>query len=101
MRNCSYELLSIARSLYTTVHVIMSYPSIFHIQEKQSRSSSRPATATLSNSLCPFNTVMKPTCGYYFSRGTDNRKKRIGIPPSDLVAWRPLFSAKTPRAKTA
>ena len=61
-------------------------------------SSSRPA---LNNSVCPFHTTMKPTCGYYFSRDTDNRKRRIGIPPSNLVAWRPTFSATPTRAQTA
>ena len=42
-----------------------------------------------SNSISPFHTLsMKPTCGYYFSRETDNRKMRIGVLPSDLTAWR-------------
>ncbi|XP_074662281.1 uncharacterized protein LOC141914856 [Tubulanus polymorphus] len=40
------------------------------------------------NSLAPFATQSKPTCGYYFSRITDNTKKKFGIPPSDLVKWR-------------
>lgn len=42
----------------------------------------------LDNSLAPFNSVGKSTCGYYFSRTTDNRKIDFGIPPSDLVQWR-------------
>ena len=41
-----------------------------------------------NNSLAPFYTLAKPTCGYFFSRQTDNRKKNFGIPPSDLVKWR-------------
>ncbi|XP_064396534.1 uncharacterized protein LOC135343505 [Halichondria panicea] len=50
---------------------------------------SRPGTATsLGNSVSPFNTIVKPTCGYFFSRETDNRKRNIGIPPSNVVAWR-------------
>ncbi len=40
------------------------------------------------NIVAPFTTLMKPTCGYFFSRETDNRKKRIGIPPTDLVKYR-------------
>ena len=40
------------------------------------------------NSLAPFSTLGKFTCGYYFSRNTDNKKRKTGIPPSDLVAWR-------------
>lgn len=40
------------------------------------------------NSLAPFSTLGKSTCGYYFSRETDNKKRKTGIPPSNLVAWR-------------
>lgn len=40
------------------------------------------------NSLAPFSTLGKSTCGYYFSRETDNKKMKTGIPPSNLVAWR-------------
>ncbi|KAK3107258.1 hypothetical protein FSP39_010465 [Pinctada imbricata] len=40
------------------------------------------------NSIAPFYTEEKPTCGYFFSRETDNKKKKFGIPPSDLVKWR-------------
>ena len=39
------------------------------------------------NSLAPFSTLGKSTCGYYFSRETDHKKRKTGIPPSDLVAW--------------
>lgn len=42
----------------------------------------------LVNSLAPFYTEEKPTCGFFFSRSTDNKKKKFGIPPSDLVKWR-------------
>ena len=41
-----------------------------------------------SNSIAPFSTVGKPTCGFFFSRTTDNKKKKIGIPPTNLVKWR-------------
>ena len=41
-----------------------------------------------SNSMAPFTTVGKPTCGYFFTRDTDNKKKKIGIPPTNLVKWR-------------
>ena len=44
------------------------------------------------NSLAPFSTLGKYTCGYYFSRSTDNKKRKTGIPPSDLVAWRSNLS---------
>lgn len=42
----------------------------------------------LVNSIAPFYTEEKPTCGFYFSRTTDNKKRKFGIPPSDLVKWR-------------
>ena len=43
---------------------------------------------TSSNSIWPFCTMEKPSCGYFFSRLTDN-KKRLGIPPStNTVKWR-------------
>ncbi|KAK7108674.1 putative uncharacterized protein CIMIP3 isoform X2 [Littorina saxatilis] len=42
----------------------------------------------INNSIAPFFTVGKPTCGYFFSRSTDNKKRNIGIPPSDVVKWR-------------
>ncbi|KAF6025252.1 hypothetical protein EB796_016462 [Bugula neritina] len=42
-----------------------------------------------NNSIAPFTTLApKPTCGYYFTRDTVNKKVRIGVPPSDLVKWR-------------
>lgn len=41
-----------------------------------------------ANSLAPFTTVGKPTCGFFFSRVTDNKKKKFGIPPTNLVKWR-------------
>lgn len=44
------------------------------------------------NSLAPFSTLGKYTCGYYFSRATDNKKRKTGIPPSDLVSWRSNIS---------
>lgn len=44
------------------------------------------------NSLAPFSTLGKSTCGYYFSRETDNKKMKTGIPPSNLVAWRSYIS---------
>lgn len=42
----------------------------------------------IANSVAPFSTLSKPTCGYFFSRLTDQKKRRSGIPPADLVKWR-------------
>lgn len=41
-----------------------------------------------TNSVAPFATLAKPTCGFFFSRITDNKKRRTGIPSADLVKWR-------------
>ena len=41
-----------------------------------------------NNSIAPFSTVGKPTCGFFFNRITDNKKKKFGIPPTNLVKWR-------------
>ena len=45
-----------------------------------------------SNSMAPWSSLGKPTCGYFFTDQTDNKKKNFGIPPSNLVKWR-QFSA--------
>lgn len=47
-----------------------------------------------SNSLAPFGTSGKPTCGFYFTDRTDNRKKDFGIPASNLVKWRNFSAAQ-------
>ena len=44
--------------------------------------------SNMNNSVAPFATMEKPTCGFFFSDLTDNKKKNFGIPPSDLVKWR-------------
>jgi hypothetical protein len=54
---------------------------------EDSKKGPRPSAGT-GNSLAPFYTMSKPTCGYFFSRDTDNKRKKMGIPASDLVKWR-------------
>ena len=44
------------------------------------------------NLIAPFSSSGKATCGYFFSRNTDHRKRKIGIPPSNLVQWRSHLS---------
>lgn len=44
------------------------------------------------NCIAPFSSLGKPTCGHFFSRETDHRKRKIGIPPSNLVQWRSYVS---------
>lgn len=58
--------------------------------EKQPKRSATEAAMwmTSSNSIAPFASIGKPTCGYYFTRVTDNKKRLIGIPPTNIVQWR-------------
>ncbi|PAA72210.1 hypothetical protein BOX15_Mlig030980g3 [Macrostomum lignano] len=39
------------------------------------------------NDVAPFLTFQKPTCGYFFSRETENRKIKHGLAPADLPLW--------------
>ncbi|XP_051008623.1 putative uncharacterized protein GUCA1ANB, partial [Acomys russatus] len=45
-------------------------------------------TSQYSNSLNPFYTLQKPTCGYLYRRETDHTRKRFDVPPANLVLWR-------------
>ena len=47
-----------------------------------------PLALLKNNSIAPFATIGKRTCGYFFSLNTDNRKPNIGIPPVNLIKWR-------------
>ncbi|XP_055981878.1 putative uncharacterized protein CIMIP3 [Sorex fumeus] len=40
-----------------------------------------------SNSLSPFYTLQKPTCGYLYSRAIDHTRKRLEVPPANLAMW--------------
>lgn len=51
---------------------------------------------TDANSLAPFASLGKPTCGYFFSRTTDNKKRLTGIPPTNTVKWRSQHTPDTP-----
>jgi len=41
-----------------------------------------------ANSLAPFASLYKATCGAFFDENTDHRKRNFGIPPTDLVRAR-------------
>ncbi|XP_042794687.1 putative uncharacterized protein GUCA1ANB isoform X2 [Panthera pardus] len=45
-------------------------------------------TSQYSNSLNPFYTRQKPTCGYLYQRDMDHTRKRFDVPPANLVLWR-------------
>ena len=87
-------------STKTIINLFCDNYSFLPTQERRVSVPSRPSSASVNNSIAPFNTIMKPTCGYYFSIETDNRKRRIGIGPTDLMSWRPN-TARVPRVKTA
>ncbi|XP_068415290.1 putative uncharacterized protein CIMIP3 [Eschrichtius robustus] len=44
-------------------------------------------TSQYSNTLNPFYTLQKPTCGYLYRRDTDHTRKRFDVPPANLVSW--------------
>lgn len=43
---------------------------------------------TGNNSLAPFASLGKPTCGCYFTRDISHKKRLIGINPTNTVKWR-------------
>lgn len=45
-------------------------------------------TSQYSNSLNPFYTLQKPTCGYLYQRDTDHTRKPFDVPPANLALWR-------------
>ncbi|XP_040585241.1 putative uncharacterized protein GUCA1ANB [Mesocricetus auratus] len=45
-------------------------------------------TSQYSNSLNPFYTLQKPTCGYLYRRETDHTRKPFDVPPANLILWR-------------
>ncbi|XP_034847050.1 putative uncharacterized protein CIMIP3 [Mirounga angustirostris] len=45
-------------------------------------------TSQHSNSLNPFSTLQKLTCGYLYQRDTDHTRKRLDVPPANLALWR-------------
>ncbi|XP_014638205.1 PREDICTED: uncharacterized protein LOC101391148 isoform X1 [Ceratotherium simum simum] len=45
-------------------------------------------TSQYCNSLNPFYTLQKPTCGYLYRRDTDHTRKRFDVRPANLVLWR-------------
>ncbi|XP_049747908.1 putative uncharacterized protein CIMIP3 [Loxodonta africana] len=45
-------------------------------------------TSQYSNSLNPFYTVQKPTCGYLYRRDTDHTRKHFDVPSANVVLWR-------------
>lgn len=42
------------------------------------------------NSLAPANALGKPTCGYFFNRDIDHKKRLIGINATNTVKWRTI-----------
>ncbi|EHB10840.1 hypothetical protein GW7_19117 [Heterocephalus glaber] len=44
-------------------------------------------TAQYSNSLNPFYTLQKPTCGYLYRRDTDHTRKHFDVPAANVALW--------------
>ncbi|XP_032505398.1 uncharacterized protein 114841037 isoform X2 [Phocoena sinus] len=44
-------------------------------------------TSQYSNTLNPFYTLQKPTCGSPYRRDTDHTRKRFDVPPANPVLW--------------
>ncbi|XP_076877840.1 uncharacterized protein LOC143526921 [Brachyhypopomus gauderio] len=61
-------------------------PSLSYCEEQTQHAT--PQITCHANSLSPFYTVGKPTCGYRFSWSTDHRRRHTGIAPSNIVMWR-------------
>jgi len=49
-----------------------------------------------TNTLSPFSTMRRPTCGYGFSHDTDNRRHPLDVPAADLTRWRFNFGHREP-----
>ena len=81
----SAERLELAGS---GTQIIQEAQSIAAASSSDNASKDQISTHRMNNSVAPFATVGKPTCGYFFSDRTDNKKTKFGIPPSDLVKWR-------------
>lgn len=45
-------------------------------------------TSQYPNTLSPFCTMQKPTCGYLYRRDTDHTRKRLDMPPANAILWR-------------
>lgn len=45
-------------------------------------------TSQYSNSLNPFYTLQKPTCGHLYQRDTDHAHKSFDVSLPNLVLWR-------------
>lgn len=46
-------------------------------------------TRQCSNSLSPFYTLQKPTCGYLYSGNVDHTRKILDVPHANLALWKP------------
>ena len=90
-RMATSRLASFSRYLLTNRadYTMDDYLGLSRVEPVETVSARKPRQ--VPNFISPFHTKSpKPTCGYYFSRETDNRKMRIGIAPTDLSAWRSI-----------
>ena len=80
-------------SRHFTQHLVQLTPeTVKNVTTTQARPKTGESGTKLRNNIAPFSSSGKPTCGHFFSRETDHRKRKIGIPPSNLVQWRSYVS---------
>jgi len=101
----NYEFLE--RERLRKMHLNESYSSFYlggsrgpynePRQKDNSTEKSVPGVTTPrgGNSMSPFSTTGKPTCGYAFSRETDNRRHLLDVIPTDLSKGRPAVEKQT------
>ncbi|XP_066919653.1 putative uncharacterized protein CIMIP3 [Clytia hemisphaerica] len=68
--------------------VAPAYPQLQRKRKNPALQHDAGSPSIRRNKLAPFSTLGKPTCGFNFSRDTDNRKQNFGIMPTNLVKWR-------------
>jgi len=57
-------------------------------QDKDDNDQQRMLTLSRCNTLLPFATMGKTTCGAAFSDEADHRRQQIDVPPADITRWR-------------
>jgi len=85
-------------SFYLTPPTTMSNKARRSRNEDQGLAN-RPTTLLTYNTLSPFGTMGKPTCGPAYSVEADYRRVQIDVPPADLTRYR--FTAAGQSEKSA
>uniref|UniRef100_A0A8C5TEF9 Uncharacterized protein n=1 Tax=Malurus cyaneus samueli TaxID=2593467 RepID=A0A8C5TEF9_9PASS len=46
------------------------------------------------NTLAPFTTLQKPSCGFQFQESTQHRRQRMDVDSANVAKWRSLYRRK-------